>query len=110
MINIFGQTVLFRSSISLPLFHRTCLCSVILYGRTSLLASSAGYSLLIDKAAYWHYDIVYVNLHVILANKHLSLQGACGIIFPIIKAEGVRQMFFPATVPAYYRAPPEAEL
>jgi hypothetical protein len=34
-----------------------------------------------------------------------SLQGACGIIFPIIKAEGVRQMFFPATVPAYYRAP-----
>ncbi|CAA0812390.1 Squalene epoxidase 1, partial [Striga hermonthica] len=31
---------------------------------------------------------------------------ASGIIFPIIKAEGVRQMFFPATVPAYYRAPP----
>uniref|UniRef100_A0A0D9VRK1 Squalene monooxygenase n=1 Tax=Leersia perrieri TaxID=77586 RepID=A0A0D9VRK1_9ORYZ len=35
--------------------------------------------------------------------------GACGIIFPIIKAEGVRQMFFPATVPAYYRAPPPME-
>ncbi|GFP99428.1 squalene monooxygenase [Phtheirospermum japonicum] len=34
------------------------------------------------------------------------LLGASGIIFPIIKAEGVRQMFFPATVPAYYRAPP----
>lgn len=33
------------------------------------------------------------------------LMGAAGIIFPIIKAEGVRQMFFPATVPAYYRAP-----
>ncbi|CAL5366635.1 unnamed protein product [Camellia sinensis] len=32
--------------------------------------------------------------------------GASAIIFPIIKAEGVRQMFFPATVPAYYRAPP----
>ncbi|KAI4337091.1 hypothetical protein L6164_015545 [Bauhinia variegata] len=32
--------------------------------------------------------------------------GASGIIFPIIKAEGVRQMFFPATVPAYYRTPP----
>ncbi|KAH7529547.1 hypothetical protein ACOSP7_010470 [Xanthoceras sorbifolium] len=32
--------------------------------------------------------------------------GASGIIFPIIKAEGVRQMFFPATIPAYYRAPP----
>ncbi|XP_057482091.1 squalene epoxidase 3-like isoform X2 [Actinidia eriantha] len=31
---------------------------------------------------------------------------ASGIIFPIIKAEGVRQTFFPATVPAYYRAPP----
>ncbi|XP_022158631.1 squalene monooxygenase-like [Momordica charantia] len=34
------------------------------------------------------------------------ITGAAGIIFPIIKAEGVRQMFFPATVPAYYRAPP----
>lgn len=34
------------------------------------------------------------------------ISGASGIIFPIIKAEGVRQMFFPATVPAYHRAPP----
>ncbi|CAL9186173.1 squalene monooxygenase SE1-like [Musa acuminata AAA Group] len=34
------------------------------------------------------------------------ISGAAGIIFPIIKAEGVRQMFFPATLPAYYRAPP----
>lgn len=34
------------------------------------------------------------------------LASASGIIFPIIKAEGVRQMFFPATVPAVYRAPP----
>lgn len=34
------------------------------------------------------------------------ISGASGIIFPIIKAEGVRQMFFPATIPAYYRAPP----
>ena len=35
------------------------------------------------------------------------LSGASGIIFPIIKAEGVRQMFFPASVPAFYnRAPP----
>ncbi|KAJ4845179.1 Squalene epoxidase 1 [Turnera subulata] len=33
------------------------------------------------------------------------ITGASGIIFPIIRAEGVRQMFFPATVPAYYRAP-----
>lgn len=32
--------------------------------------------------------------------------SASGIIFPIIKAEGVRQMFFPATIPAYHRAPP----
>ncbi|XP_075492780.1 squalene monooxygenase SE1-like isoform X2 [Primulina tabacum] len=32
--------------------------------------------------------------------------GASSIILPIIKAEGVRQMFFPATVPAYYRAAP----
>ncbi|XP_062210456.1 squalene monooxygenase SE1-like [Phragmites australis] len=37
------------------------------------------------------------------------ISGACGIILPIIKAEGVRQMFFPATVPAYYRAPRPAE-
>ncbi|KAL3514347.1 hypothetical protein ACH5RR_027064 [Cinchona calisaya] len=34
------------------------------------------------------------------------ISSASGIIFPIIKAEGVRQMFFPVTVPAYYRAPP----
>ncbi|KAK9061916.1 hypothetical protein SSX86_019100 [Deinandra increscens subsp. villosa] len=33
--------------------------------------------------------------------------GASGIIFPIIKAEGVRQMFFPASVAAYHRAPPK---
>lgn len=34
------------------------------------------------------------------------ISGASGIIFPIIKSEGIRQMFFPGTVPAYYRAPP----
>lgn len=34
------------------------------------------------------------------------ISGASSIILPIIKAEGVRQMFFPATVPAYYRAAP----
>ncbi|XVF59218.1 hypothetical protein PTKIN_Ptkin07bG0257500 [Pterospermum kingtungense] len=34
------------------------------------------------------------------------ISSASGIIFPIIKAEGVRQMFFPATVTATYRAPP----
>ncbi|KAK2443098.1 squalene monooxygenase SE1 [Trifolium repens] len=34
------------------------------------------------------------------------ISGASGIIFPIIKAEGVRQMFLPASVPAYYRMPP----
>ncbi|KAF2295637.1 hypothetical protein GH714_033370 [Hevea brasiliensis] len=33
------------------------------------------------------------------------ISSASGIIFPIIKAEGVRQMFFP-TVPAIYRHPP----
>ncbi|KAE8668358.1 Squalene epoxidase 2 [Hibiscus syriacus] len=33
------------------------------------------------------------------------ISGVSGIIFPIIRAEGIRQMFFPATVPAYYRAP-----
>lgn len=35
---------------------------------------------------------------------------ASSIIFPIIKAEGVRQMFFPFTVPAYYRAPPTRKM
>ncbi|PIN13039.1 Squalene monooxygenase [Handroanthus impetiginosus] len=34
------------------------------------------------------------------------IMGASGIIFPIMKAEGFRQVFFPATVPAYYRSPP----
>lgn len=34
------------------------------------------------------------------------ISGAASIIFPIIKAEGVRPMFFPKTVLAYYRAPP----
>ncbi|KAI3831599.1 hypothetical protein MKX03_017447 [Papaver bracteatum] len=34
------------------------------------------------------------------------ISSASGIIFPIIKAEGVRQMFFPATMSTYYRAPP----
>ncbi|MCO5552840.1 hypothetical protein L7F22_006358 [Adiantum nelumboides] len=34
------------------------------------------------------------------------LVGAANIIFPIIRAEGLRQMFFPNTVPAYYRTPP----
>ncbi|OAY35639.1 squalene epoxidase 3 isoform X1 [Manihot esculenta] len=34
------------------------------------------------------------------------ISSASGIIFPIIRAEGVRQMFFPATVPAIYRHPP----
>ncbi|KAF7830505.1 squalene monooxygenase-like [Senna tora] len=37
------------------------------------------------------------------------ISGASAIIFPIIKAEGVRQMFFPATVPAYYRTPPSKQ-
>ena len=31
------------------------------------------------------------------------IKGACDIIFPIIIAEGVRQMFLPITVPTYYR-------
>ncbi|CAA2963743.1 squalene monooxygenase-like [Olea europaea subsp. europaea] len=34
------------------------------------------------------------------------LSGASRIIFPIMNAEGFRQMFFPASVPAYYRSPP----
>ncbi|XP_020206800.1 squalene monooxygenase [Cajanus cajan] len=37
------------------------------------------------------------------------ISGASAIILPIIKAEGIRQMFFPATVPAYYRSPPVSQ-
>ncbi|GAB2228285.1 hypothetical protein Droror1_Dr00010116 [Drosera rotundifolia] len=33
------------------------------------------------------------------------IYDASGIILPIMKAEGFRKMFFPSTVPAYYRAP-----
>ncbi|CAK7336991.1 unnamed protein product [Dovyalis caffra] len=36
------------------------------------------------------------------------ISGASGIIFPIIRAEGIRQMFFPVMIPAYHRAPPIA--
>lgn len=49
------------------------------------------------------------QMHIKISNLYHILfifQGAAGIIFPIIKAEGVRQMFFPVTVPAYHRAPP----
>ncbi|KAL1189362.1 Squalene epoxidase 2 [Cardamine amara subsp. amara] len=35
------------------------------------------------------------------------ISSASGIIFPIIKAEGVRKMFFPSTIAAIYRAPPQ---
>ncbi|KAJ6854374.1 squalene monooxygenase SE1-like [Populus alba x Populus x berolinensis] len=35
----------------------------------------------------------------------LILVGS-GIIFPMLKAEGIRATFFPATMPAYYRTPP----
>ncbi|KAJ4828154.1 hypothetical protein Tsubulata_005029 [Turnera subulata] len=31
------------------------------------------------------------------------ISGASGIIFPIIKGEGIRQMFFPVTMPPHYR-------
>ncbi|CAN8314784.1 unnamed protein product [Cochlearia groenlandica] len=35
-------------------------------------------------------------------------KSASAIIFPIIQAEGVRQVFFPRTISAIYRAPPPA--
>ncbi|KAI5056231.1 hypothetical protein GOP47_0028049, partial [Adiantum capillus-veneris] len=46
----------------------------------------------------------YEHLQRILT--HLTCQGAANNIFPINRAEGVQQMFFPNTVPAYYKAPP----
>ena len=49
----------------------------------------------------WRFLTLMMGVHC------LSLfQGAAAIIFPIIKAEGVRQMFFPNMVPAYYKSPP----
>ncbi|XP_041025692.1 squalene epoxidase 3-like [Juglans microcarpa x Juglans regia] len=45
--------------------------------------------------------------HMWIAARLISC--ASGIIFPIIKAEGVRQVFLPVTIPAYYRAPPIKE-
>ncbi|CAK9175268.1 unnamed protein product [Ilex paraguariensis] len=41
-----------------------------------------------------------------LNNAYIFVQDASSITFPIIKAKGVRQMFFPTTVLACYRAPP----
>ncbi|TYI33986.1 hypothetical protein ES332_A04G171600v1 [Gossypium tomentosum] len=32
---------------------------------------------------------------------------ASSILLPYIYSEGIRQMFFPLTVPAYYRTPPK---
>jgi hypothetical protein len=60
--------------------------------------------LLIDEPA-----IACFHLHVSFAYKRVSLQATCGIIFRLIKAEGVRQMFFSATVRANFSAPLEAE-
>lgn len=58
----------------------------------------------------------FLNLNIFCLNTFMliifyeSIQRASGLIFlPIIKAEGVRQML-PATVLAYYRAPPEVKL
>uniref|UniRef100_A0A804K305 Squalene monooxygenase n=1 Tax=Musa acuminata subsp. malaccensis TaxID=214687 RepID=A0A804K305_MUSAM len=34
------------------------------------------------------------------------ISAAAGIVLPLMKAEGFRQTFFPATFPAYYRDPP----
>lgn len=50
------------------------------------------------------FSIQYIS-SIIRMEQLCLFQSAAGIIFPIIKAEGVRQMFFPATVPAYYKAP-----
>ncbi|KAK8516600.1 hypothetical protein V6N12_049323 [Hibiscus sabdariffa] len=41
-----------------------------------------------------------------LWNGAKLLWVASSILLPFIRSEGVRQMFFPLTVPAYYRTPP----
>ncbi|KAK9213275.1 hypothetical protein WN943_002662 [Citrus x changshan-huyou] len=50
---------------------------------------------------------LWIGAKLIWKKKIIFMQGASEILFPIIKAEGVMQMFFPATIPALYgRAPP----
>uniref|UniRef100_A0A7N0T4V2 Squalene monooxygenase n=1 Tax=Kalanchoe fedtschenkoi TaxID=63787 RepID=A0A7N0T4V2_KALFE len=47
----------------------------------------------------------YPSPHRLLISAKM-LQKAAKIVLPSISAEGVREMFFPATVPAFYRKPP----
>lgn len=48
---------------------------------------------------------VCFGTHSVIASLMVvcSVQTAYGIIFPIVRSEGVRQMFFPITIPAYNR-------
>lgn len=67
-------------------------------------------SVIFTVRSWFCYDVAFRNMHYVVSNLmclfSTILQGASGIIYPIIKAEGIRQMFFPVTVPAYHRAPP----
>lgn len=47
-----------------------------------------------------------ISLNNLIFDVCRLAQSGVGIIFPIIKAEGVRQMFFPRTIAAIYRSPP----
>ncbi|KAM0014358.1 putative squalene monooxygenase [Helianthus debilis subsp. tardiflorus] len=58
--------------------------------------------------------VLAVSLNLFPSPKPLWLGarfilGATGNIFPIIKSERVRQMYFPAMVAAYYKAPQVAQ-
>ncbi|XVF02454.1 hypothetical protein REPUB_Repub04eG0176600 [Reevesia pubescens] len=53
------------------------------------------------------HDLFYAStLRNYLESFYTRRKGASSIIFPILKAEGVRQMFFPVTIQAYYKVPP----
>ncbi|CAM8888822.1 unnamed protein product [Rhodiola kirilowii] len=49
----------------------------------------------------------YPSPHRLLSSAKM-LQTASKIVFDSISAEGVRKMFFPATLRAYYRKPPQS--
>jgi len=57
-------------------------------------------------SAHNHY-VSTMCFRSVTLNQLNIFQCAFGIIFPIIKAEGIRQVFFPTSIPAFYRAPPD---
>lgn len=66
---------------------------------------SLGVSLLMVRTNHYCLESSYEYDEIarFLICRSFFLQNAYGIIFPIVRSEGVRQMFFPITIPAYNR-------